>query len=145
MLRTRCVPTFASFRTGIGAIWQYPLDGQRAPGRHILSHGGDRYFNAGGKFKFLRSLKHHYTYYTREWYSPRGRAWTELKNILLDNDQVKAVAAAHPVKMEMDNIFNMACSDFKAQNNDRLPEMNQADMQKMVDLVVSIGKNYRLR
>ncbi len=70
-----------------------PLDGQRAPGRHILSHGGDRYFNAGGKFKFLRSLKHHYTYYTREWYSPRGRAWTELKNILLDNDQVKAVAA----------------------------------------------------
>jgi len=39
----------------------------------ILSHGGDRYFNAGGKFKFLRDLKHHYTYYTREWYSPRGR------------------------------------------------------------------------
>ncbi len=68
-----------------------------------------------------------------------------MKNILLDNDQVKAVAAAHPVKMEMDNIFNMAYSDFKAQNNDRLPEMNQADMQKMVDLVVSIGKNYRLR
>jgi hypothetical protein len=45
----------------------------------------------------------------------------------------------------MDNIFNMAYSDFKAQNNNRLPETTQADMQKMVDLVVSIGKNYRLR
>ena len=111
----------------------------------ILCHGGDRNFNAGGKFKFLRNLKQHYTYYTREWYSPRGRAWTELKNILLDNDQVKAVAAAHPVKIEMDNIFNMAYSDFKAQNNNRLPETTQADMQKLVDLVVSIGKNYRLR
>ena len=111
----------------------------------ILCHGGDRYFNAGGKLKFLRNLKQHYTYYTREWYSPRGRAWTELKNILLDNDQVKAVAAAHPVKIEMDNIFNMVYTEFKAKNNNRLPEMNQADMQQLVDLVVSIGKNYRLR
>ena len=41
---------------------------------------------------------------------------------------MKAVAAAHPVKIEMDNIFNMAYSDFKAQNNNRLPEMNQANV-----------------